>query len=280
MTGHSVLSGLKDSQLADGGSKCKPRMINIILADHEAIFRAGAARVLAVEDDLRIVGQPQSSMHMLNALERLHAHVLLISNQFLPALLEKQRLPARHLTKVVVLAEHEDAAPTFVAMGAQGVVYRSIDGPSLVEAVRRVACGEIFIHSPNSAITEIHEDTVGARVVDRLSEIELGIIACVFRSCTNREIARQFGTNEPAVKNAMRAIFDKIGVSDRLELALFVLHHCMMEHAIQTVFVDNGLPSVFRGGSTPIAGAPAFLSLAGKATLSRENQRPSPQAGR
>ena len=259
MTGHSVLSGLKDSQLADGGSMCRPRMINVILADHEAIFRAGAARVLAVEDDLRIVGQPQSSMQMLNALEQLHPHVLLVSNQFLPALLEKQRLPTPLSTKIVVLAEHEDAAATFVAMGAQGVVYRSIAGPSLVDAVRRVACGKIFIHSPNSAITEIHQDTVGAHVVDRLSEIELRIIACVFRSCTNREIARQFGTNEPAVKNAMRAIFDKIGVSDRLELALFVFHHRMVEHVIQAVRIDSGFPSVFRDGNTPIAGTPAFL---------------------
>ena len=59
-------------------------MINVIIADHQAIFRAGVAKVLAVEDDIRIVGQPHSHEQMLNALEHLRAHVLLISTSFLP----------------------------------------------------------------------------------------------------------------------------------------------------------------------------------------------------
>lgn len=217
MTGHTLLSGSKDFLLSRGLAKCKPHTINIILADHEAIFRSGAARVLAVEDDMRIVAQPQSSAQMVNALERLRAHVLLVSDQLLPALLENQQLPSQHSIAVVVLAEDGDPAASYVAMGAHGVVYRSIEGPLLVKAVRRVTRGEMFIHCPKSSIKEIHEDTAGANVVDRLSEIELCTIAAVFRSCTNREIAEQFGVNEQAVKNVLRSVFDKVGVSDRLE---------------------------------------------------------------
>ena len=71
-------------------------MINVIIADHQAIFRAGVAKVLAVEDDIRIVGQPHSSEQMLNALEHLRAHVLLISTSFLPQFSEIQELTARH----------------------------------------------------------------------------------------------------------------------------------------------------------------------------------------
>lgn len=239
MTGPSSHSGLNDAHLARDWRKCKPQMINIILADHEAIFRTGAARVLAVEDDLRIVGQPKSSVQMLNALSQLRAHVLLISNQFLPALLEKQPPTVPLSTAVVVLAEDEDAAAPFVAMGAHGIVYRSIEGPSLVEAVRRVACGEMFIHCPKSNIKEIHQDTAGTNVVDRLSEIELRIVDAVFHSCSNREIAEQFGITEPAVKYMMRSVFDKVGVSDRLELALFVFHHRMLQHAVQAVRIDG-----------------------------------------
>jgi DNA-binding NarL/FixJ family response regulator len=59
-------------------------MINVIIADHQAIFRARVAKVLAVEDDLRIVGQPHSSAQILNSIERLRAHVLLVSTSFLP----------------------------------------------------------------------------------------------------------------------------------------------------------------------------------------------------
>src|ERR1035438_4185937 len=214
-------------------------MINVIIADHQAIFRAGAAKGLAVEDDRRIVGQPQSSEQMLNALEHLRAHVVLISTKFLSLFPEIQALTARHNTAILVLAEPGDEASPFVAMGAQGVVYRSINGPSIVEAVRRLARGETFVHAPNTAVTEISEDLVGMRVRDRMSEKELRIVAAVVRGYKNREIAMQLYTTEQVIKNALRAIFDKIGVSDRLELALFVLHHRMLAHATAAVRIDT-----------------------------------------
>lgn len=80
------------------------------------------------------------------------------------------------------------------------------------------------------------------RVRDRLSEKELRIVAAVVRGYKNREIAAEMYTTEQVVKNAMRVIFDKIGVSDRLELALFVLHHRMLAHATASVRIDNDPP--------------------------------------
>lgn len=217
-------------------------MINVIIADHQAIFRAGVAKVLAVEDDLRIVGQPQTTEQMLNALERLRAHVLLVSTFFLPEFAEIQSLTSRNSIATLVLAENGDEASAFVAMGVQGVVYRSINGSSIVEAVRRLARGKPFVHKPNSEVTEISEDLVGIRVRDRLSEKELRIIAAVVRGYKNRDIAAQFHITEQVVKNTLRGIFDKIGVSDRLELALFVLHHRMLAHAAAAVHLENETP--------------------------------------
>ncbi len=206
-------------------------MINVIIADNQPIFRAGVAKVLASEDDLRIVGQPQSSKQMLNALEHFRPRVLLISTSFLPLLSEIQALVMRQTTSILVLAETEDEASAIIAMGAQGIVCRSVNGPTIVDAVRRLARGETFVHTQESGITEIGEDLVGTRVRDRLSENELRIIAAVVRGYKNREIAMQLFTTEQAIKNALHAIFDKIGVSDRLELALFVLHHRMLAHS-------------------------------------------------
>ena len=217
-------------------------MTNVIIADHEAIFRAGVAKVLAVEEDLRIVGQPQTTEQLLNALERLRAHVLLVSTFFLPEFAEIQSLTSRNSIATLVLAENGDEASAFVAMGVEGVVYRSINGSSIVEAVRRLARGEPFVHTPNSEVTEISEDLVGIRVRDRLSEKELRIIAAVVRGYKNRDIAAQLYTTEQIVKNALRGIFDKIGVSDRLELALFVLHHRMLAHATAAVHLENETP--------------------------------------
>jgi DNA-binding NarL/FixJ family response regulator len=221
-------------------------MINVIIADHQAIFRAGVAKVLAVEDDIRIVGQPQSAAQVLNALEHLRAHVLLISANFLPLFDEIRALTGSSHTKFLVVAEPTDEAAAFVAMGVHGVVFRSVNGPSVVEAVRRLARGETYFHTPNSAVNEISEDLVGLRVRDRLSEKELRIVAAVVRGFKNREIATQLEMSEQVVKNALRSIFDKIGVSDRLELALFVLHHRMLAHATAAVRVDPDPPRAKR----------------------------------
>jgi DNA-binding NarL/FixJ family response regulator len=230
-------------------------MINLIIADHQAIFRAGVAKVLAVEDDIRIVGQPHSAEQMLNALERLRVHVLLVATSFLPVYSDIQLLTARRGTSILVLAENGDEASAFAAIGVQGVVYRSVNGLTIVDAVRRLARGETFIHNPNSLVTEISEDLVGIRVRERLSEKELRIIASVVRGYKNREIAEQLDTSEQVVKNALRSIFDKIGVSDRLELALFVLHHRMLAHATAAVQIDNDPPRPKRGamGSIPLS---------------------------
>jgi DNA-binding NarL/FixJ family response regulator len=226
-------------------------MINVIIADHQAIFRAGVSKVLAVEDDIRIVGQPHSHEQMLNALEHLRAHVLLVSTQFLPLFDRIQTLTAGQSTRVLVVAEITDEASAFVAMGIHGVVYRSVNGAAVVDAVRRLARGETYIHTPNSSVTEIGEDLVGIRVRDRLSEKELRIIALVVRGHKNRDIASQTETSEQVVKNSIRAIFDKIGVSDRLELVLFVLHHRMLAHATASVKIDTDppRPKRSRGGA-------------------------------
>ena len=217
-------------------------MINIVIADHQAIFRAGVAKVLAVEDDLRIVGQPQTVEQMLNALERLRVHVLMVSTYFLPEFPEIQALSARNSAAILVVAENGDEASAFIAMGVQGVVFRSVNGATIVDAVRRVARGETFVHAPNSLLGEISEDLVGIRVRDRLSEKELRIVAAVVRGYKNKEIAALLETSEQVVKNALRSIFDKIGISDRLELALFVLHHRMLAHATASVQIDSDPP--------------------------------------
>lgn len=217
-------------------------MINVIIADHQAIFRAGVAKVLAVEDDIRIVGQPQSAAQVLNALEHLRAHVLLISATFLPLFDQIRALTGNSHTKFLVVAEPTEEAAAFVAMGVHGVVFRSVNGPLVVDAVRRLARGETYFHTPNSAVNEISEDLVGLRVRDRLSEKELRIVAAVVRGFKNREIATQLDMSEQVVKNSLRSIFDKIGVSDRLELALFVLHHRMLAHATAAVRNDPDPP--------------------------------------
>ena len=134
-------------------------------------------------------------------------------------------------------------------MGVQGVIYRCASGNVVVEAVRRLSRGEPFLQSPNRMDGEVSEDLVGARVRDRLSDRELRIIAAVVQGFKNRDIAMQLYTSEQMVKNSLRNIFDKIGVSDRLELALFTIHHRILAQATASV------PGAARSGKMESASA-------------------------
>jgi DNA-binding NarL/FixJ family response regulator len=77
-------------------------------------------------------------------------------------------------------------------------------------------------------------DLVGARVRDRLTAKELKIVALIVQGYKNKEIATQLGTTEQVIKNYLRNVYDKIGVSDRLELALFTIHHRILAEAAAT----------------------------------------------
>ncbi len=236
-------------------------MINVIIADHQAIFRAGIAKVLAVEEDMRIVGQPQSPEQLLNALDKLRSHVLILSTSFLPLLPEIQAIAATRHTAVLMLAENAEHASDFMRMGVQGVIYRSAGGNIAVEAVRRLSRGQSFLQSPNPADADVSEDLVGARVRDRLSDRELRIIAAVVQGYKNREIAFQLYTSEQMIKNALRNIFDKVGVSDRLELALFVVHHRILAQATASVAVVPSRARASQGAGERRAIPPASPSV-------------------
>ncbi len=215
-------------------------MINVIIADHQAIFRAGIAKVLAVEEDVRIIGQPQSPEQLLNALDKLRPRVLILASSFQAFLNDIQEIAGHYHIAVLMLCDNNESASDFMRMGVQGVIYRSANGPMVVEAVRRLAQGQSFLQGPNSAEMEVNEDLVGARVRKRLSERELRIIAAIVQGYKNREIAMQLFTTEQVIKNALRNIFDKIGVSDRLELALFVVHHRILAQATASLAVSPG----------------------------------------
>jgi DNA-binding NarL/FixJ family response regulator len=75
------------------------------------------------------------------------------------------------------------------------------------------------------------QDSAGARVRDRLTPKEIQIVSLIVQGCKNKQIALQLGTKEQVIKNYLRSIYDKTGVSDRLELALFTIHHRALAEA-------------------------------------------------
>ncbi len=205
-------------------------MNRLILADNQTIFRAGAARVLALEDDMRIVAQCEDTAKLSASVEALRGSIILVGSSLktdIQALVSKARSLDSH---VVLIAENSEEFPEDVLLLLDGILHRNIGGADLVDCVRRVGRGERYMQRAN--VTPIHTtDHVGARVRDRLTPREMQIIALIVQGCKNKEIALQLGTKEQVIKNYLRGIYDKTGVSDRLELALFTIHHRVLAEA-------------------------------------------------
>lgn len=222
----------------------KPSVINVIIADHQPIYRAGVAKLLASEDDMRIIAQPLSTAHLFNAVDKLRPHVVVLSSGFLSKHSEVQKFAAtagERRIAILMLTDHSEESPNFVPFGVQGVFYRSVKTDMLVEGVRRLASGGRYMQI--HAAAEISTDLVGERVASKLTRRELQIVAAVVRGYRNREIAEQLGSPEPLIKRAIRAIYDKTGVSGRLELALFVVHHQVLAQAAATEHASRSWPS-------------------------------------
>src|SRR6266851_5387149 len=190
-------------------------MLKLILADNQAIFRAGIAKVLAVEDEMRIVAQAQTQEQMFMALDKFRAAVLVVAGGFHSDFNGVLQAANKAKTRVVVLADTGESAQRYMGAGANGVVYRNVTSAALVDCVRKVARGENWVQdiAVPSELTE--NDMVGLRVRDRLTAKELRIVALIVQ----------------VIKNYLRNVYDKIGVSDRLELALFTIHHRILNEA-------------------------------------------------
>jgi DNA-binding NarL/FixJ family response regulator len=210
-------------------------MNKIILADSQAIFRAGTAKVLAMDEDLRIIAQCTDLDRMLHAITTFPGAVVLFASSLRPDLPRLRAMLDSVGSRGVVIAENNEAATTYLQQGFRGVVFRSVTGPALVECIRRVAAGEMWAPPQLMHAEALDDDLVGTRVRDRLTPKEMRIVALIVQGCKNREIAARLKTTEQVIKNYLRSIYDKTGVGDRLELALFTIHHRVLAQAAAEV---------------------------------------------
>jgi DNA-binding NarL/FixJ family response regulator len=205
-------------------------MIRIILADNQAIFRAGAARVLALEEDIRIVAQCDDQARLLSALDAVRGAIVLFSSSLHADAHTVIAGAGAAGSRCILIAENGVEVAEDLVRILDGLVYRNVPGSDLLDTIRRVAAGQRCIQ-PSNVTSILAQDAVGARVRDRLTPKEMQIVALIVQGCKNKHIAAQLGTKEQVIKNYLRSIYDKTGVSDRLELALFTIHHKVLAEA-------------------------------------------------
>src|SRR4051794_16167858 len=220
--------------------------IRIVVADDHPIFRDGLCRLLGLEEDFEVVAQAQDGRQVLEILQQLEPDILLLDLKMpgLDGLGTLQRLQAAHnKTRVIVLTASDDKNEFVQAMklGTSGIVLKQTATEMLIKSIRKVHAGEIWLDSHTTAAVirqfVAAEETQSApppppvpsaprdRERSPLSQREREIVALVAQGFKNKEMAEKMFISEQTVKNHLHNIFDKLGVSDRLELALYAIHN-------------------------------------------------------
>jgi DNA-binding NarL/FixJ family response regulator len=222
--------------------------IRVILADTQAIYRVGTKKIFALEDDIRVVAQAENLGQVLAAVAKFPADVLLFEAAISPNSPEAigEVLKRSPHVKVIVLSPEsdEDTTVEYFRRGVRGLLPRNIAPEMLVKCVRKVFAGETWID--NQSVNWVIEayraqaaQLTSPRPKTKLSDKELLIISCVTQGMRNKEIASEIGTTEQVVKNYLRKVYDKLGVSDRLELALYCIHHRLLQGAAKGQIPDE-----------------------------------------
>ncbi len=228
----------------------KPK-IRIVVADDHPIFRDGLCRLLALEEDFEVVAQASDGRQVLEILQQVEPDILLLDLKMpgLDGLATLQRLQqSRNKTRVIVLTASDDKNEFVQAMklGTSGIVLKQTATELLIKSIRKVHAGEIWLDSHTTAAVirqfVANEEAPpppapappppqaaggGPRERERspLSQREREIVALVAQGFKNKEMAEKMFISEQTVKNHLHNIFDKLGVSDRLELALYAIHN-------------------------------------------------------
>ncbi|MHB1699034.1 MAG: response regulator transcription factor [Acidobacteriaceae bacterium] len=198
----------------------------MILADNQSVFRTGAARILAVEEDCRIVGQCDDLPRLIKAVSCFPNSVILFAASLRPETGALVRLARESGSTTIAILENDEGPQDYVRVGVRGIVHRDITNHELVRSVRAIGRGEVYVQKRSTeAAGEFESNTVAERVRERLTPKELKIVGLILQGYKNRDIAEELHNSEQVIKNYLRSIFDKTGVSDRLELALFAMHH-------------------------------------------------------
>jgi DNA-binding NarL/FixJ family response regulator len=224
------------------GTEKKKSTVRIVIADDHPIVRDGLKKLLLLEDDFEIVGEAGDGREVLEKVQALDPDVLLLDLRMpnldgLSALQALQQTNKR--TRVIVLTASEDKNEFVQAMklGCSGIVLKQTAPDLIVKSIRKVNSGEIWLDSHTTAAVMRQFSTgqegsggsgqsSGGKSRERspLSAREREIVALVAQGYKNKEMAEKMFISEQTVKNHLHNIFDKLGVSDRLELALYAIH--------------------------------------------------------
>ena len=219
-----------------------PYMIRILIADNHPIVREGLSTVLRAEPDMAIVGEAADGAEALELIETNDPDVVLMELRLprMEGLVVLRNLAARaRRAKVLLFTGSEDREEFVEAMklGCAGILMKSSAPGLIAKSIRKVYEGEIWLDANTTAAVirqfampvdaTVPGDGKHPRGRAQLSQREREIIVLIAQGYKNKEIAEKMFITEQTVKNHLHNVFDKLGVSDRLELALYAIHNSL-----------------------------------------------------
>lgn len=214
--------------------------VRIVLADDHAIVRDGLRKVLELESGLSVVGEAADGEEAIQRTRQLKPDILLL-DLAMPRLdglgVLKELAGTVPGLRIVLLTAAIDRQETVEALrlGARGVVLKESATQMLYKCIRAVMSGVLWVghDTLDDLLASLRlPDQKAARAVSpaaTLTPRELQVVAAIVEGATNKDIGSQFGLSEQTVKNHVSHIFDKLGVSNRLELGLYAVHHRLLE---------------------------------------------------
>jgi two-component system, NarL family, nitrate/nitrite response regulator NarL len=210
-------------------------VVRIAIADSRPIVRAGLRQLLEAEPRYRIVGEMGSGLDAAVALVELHSDVLLL--EFSSASLATLQRIASSPTpiRIILLAESVSRRDLNEALqlGARGLVLKDSAADVVFDAIKTVLAGQFWIGSAAAPDIATGLRQLASELRRRqqfgLTTRELDIVRMVVAGHTNKEIADGLSIGENTVKSHLTHIFNKLGASNRIELALFAAHHRLLD---------------------------------------------------
>ena len=233
----------KNSPAASPSSPPPPALaaIRIVVADDHPVVRFGVRNMLTSEPGFEVVGEAEDGDDAITQTLELEPDILLL-DLLMPRLpgLEAMRaiMTKSPRVKIVLLTSTITQQQIIEALqiGARGIVLKDSVAGDLSQALRAVLGGDYWIGGERvanlvKALQQLMAQVAAApdRKTYGLTPRELEVVTCIVEGCSNRDIAKQFSISEETVKRHLSNVFDKTGVSTRLELALFTIAHKLVE---------------------------------------------------
>jgi DNA-binding NarL/FixJ family response regulator len=204
------------------------KQIRLIIADDHSLFRQGLKSLLQLQPDVEVVGEVERASELASMLTATPCDVLLLDLQMERWVVGDIEGLSR-VTRVVVLtaSERKEDAMTALRMGACAIVQKRYAVETLMEAIRAAAQGLVWI--PPALQAELATQ-LRSRTGNQLSNRETEIVRYVAAGLRNAEVAQRLSIGESTVKTHLNNIFQKLGIRDRVELALYA-HRCGLAEA-------------------------------------------------